>query len=413
MIRRSRSTLVVVATGLAVALSLFGDMAMYVILPAQNTALGFSAIQVGLLLSANRWIRLVTNQIAQRLIRRSGTRIAFPIALGIGSLIAAGYAIAPSFAALLLLRMAWGACWSIIRHTGVMTSNSAAGPDSRGRSMGIYLALVNIGFVTGTFVAGWLYDWGGFQRAFIMAAALSLAALPAAFVAQMRRGTISPSARTVENPEETGVPGIMNGRTKPVIRNLTGGGTIGFTLSARGFIVSFVGSGLIMSTLGFMLRERYGGAVDVGSVSIGVTALTGMLLSIRSIINLIGLPAAGVVLDRIGHHRTLRIGFTVSGIALLAAAVFGTTTVMIPMIVVFFIGAMVARLAVESQAAQHGHRSYAALATSTDLGSAIGPMLGWIGIELSQSGSIFWVGAALLLFAACLPRESPTTEALT
>jgi hypothetical protein len=76
------------------------------------------------------------------------------------------------------------------------------------------------------------------------------------------------------------------------------------------------------------------------------------------------------------------------------------------MIVIFFIGAMFARLAVESQAAQRGHRSYAALATSTDFGSALGPMLGWLGIELSQSGLVFRVGGALLILAVFLPSRT-------
>ncbi len=410
---KSQPDLVVGATGLAVAFSLFGDMAMYVIFPAQHAALGFSAIQVGLLLSVNRWIRLVTNQIAQRLIKRSSTGSAFPLALTVGSLMAAGYAMAPSFSVLLLLRIVWGACWSIIRHTGVMTTNNSAESGSRGRSMGIYMALVNLGFVAGTFAAGWFYDWGGYQRAFLMAAVLSLAALPAAFVARKHtRSSFSQSGRmrrisadsTAKNFEENDTSDSEKFRLIPSVRDRFESGNSRFPLSIQGFIISFVSSGLIMSTLGFMLRERYGDTVNIGTISIGVTALTGMLLSIRSIINFAGLPATGVVLDRIGFKKAQWIGFTVSGISLLAVAMFDTTTVMILMIVVFFTGAMIARLAIESRAAQSGHRAYAAMATSTDLGSAIGPMLGWLGIELSQSGSVFWVGGILFLVAAWLNR---------
>jgi len=178
----------------------------------------------------------------------------------------------------------------------------------------------------------------------------------------------------------------------------------GFTLRVRGFIVSLVASGLVMSTLGFMLKERYGENVTIARASIGITALTGMLLSTRSVVNLAGSPFAGILLDHRGPGGTLRIGFASSGIALLAASAFESTAVMIPLVVVFFIGAMIARLAVESQAAQRGHRSYAALATATDLGSAVGPMLGWLGIELARSGSVLWIGGALLLAASCLRR---------
>ena len=54
----------VLFVALAVAVSLLGDQALYAILPTYYTELGLLPYQVGLLLSANRWIRLLTNQLA-------------------------------------------------------------------------------------------------------------------------------------------------------------------------------------------------------------------------------------------------------------------------------------------------------------------------------------------------------------
>ena len=98
----------VVFAGTAVAFSLFGDMAMYTILPTQFETLGLLPIQVGLLLSVNRWIRLVTNRAAERLLSRFNRSILFGAALGIGALLAAVYAAAPPFMLLLLARLLWG-----------------------------------------------------------------------------------------------------------------------------------------------------------------------------------------------------------------------------------------------------------------------------------------------------------------
>ena len=44
----------------AVALSVFGDAALYTILPSYYPHIGILPFQVGILLSINRWIRLVT-----------------------------------------------------------------------------------------------------------------------------------------------------------------------------------------------------------------------------------------------------------------------------------------------------------------------------------------------------------------
>ena len=172
---RDRSIFGVVAVGSAVALSLFGDMAMYVILPVQYVELGLSALQVGVLLSANRWVRLITNHLAERMLHRYSGRVLFPMALLLGSLLTAAYSTQPAFAMLLLLRMAWVLCWSFIRHTGVMTTIGVAGPKRAGRLMGIYVGLIQAGFVAGTFAGGLLFDGRGFQSTFLIVAAISLA----------------------------------------------------------------------------------------------------------------------------------------------------------------------------------------------------------------------------------------------
>jgi len=47
---------------------------------------------------------------------------------------------------------------------------------------------------------------------------------------------------------------------------------------------------------------------------------------------------------------------------------------------------------------------------SIDLGSATGPLLGWIGIEIAQSHLVFWVGGGLLLLGALLAAVEPATR---
>jgi len=377
---RDRSIFGVVAVGSAVALSLFGDMAMYVILPVQYVELGLSAIQVGVLLSANRWVRLVTNQVAERMLRRYSGKVLFPTALLIGSILAAAYSTAPAFMVLLVLRMVWGLCWSFIRHTGVMTTIGIAGSERAGRLMGIYVGLLQAGFVAGTFVAGLLFDGTGFRTTFLLAAAMSLAAVPTA-VLSSRRSQVSMRG-----------PRIGYGQSN-----------IGMlSLAIRGFIVSLVGSGLIMSTLGFLLRNHFGDAVSVGAVVIGVTTVNGILLAAQHLINGIGSPLFGILIDRHGLPRAQYVGFAASGAALLALVLFRSTSLLVPLVIVFFVSAAISRLAVESQAAVAGPRAYSRLATATDLGAAIGPVLGWIGIELAQSGLVFWVGGGFFLVGAVL-----------
>lgn len=384
---RSGSIFGVVSVGAAVGLSLFGDMAMYVILPVHYVELGLSALQVGILLSANRWVRLVTNQVAERMLRRHSSRVLFPAALVLGSILAAAYSTTPGFVILLLLRMAWGLCWSFIRHTGVMTTIGIAGSLRAARLMGVYAALLQAGFVAGTFVAGLLFDGTGFRTTFLMAAAMSLAAVPVAVLGRQR------SRVTLQGAREKG--GAVHGGM--------------LSLAVRGFIVSLVGSGLIMSTLGYLLKSYFGDSVPIGSIVLGVATVNGILLASQHVINGVGSPLFGILIDRHGFVRAQHLGFATAGLSLLALAVFNSTSILVPLVIVFFVSAAVSRLAVDSQAAVAGPRAYAGLATATDLGSAVGPVLGWVGIELAQSGMVFWVGGGLFLAGAAVALLAPRT----
>ena len=379
-----RDTLIaVVSVGTAVALSLFGDMAMYVILPAQHTELGLSALQVGVLLSANRWVRLLTNRLAEVVVGRYGSSIPFALALLAGSLIAVGYAFTTAFIGLLALRMVWGLCWSFIRHTGVMTTARVSGPGRVGRLMGIYTSFVQAGFVAGTFAAGLFYDRGGISMAFLMAAAMSLAALPAAAIRPARgRGTVArlpASQRTAPRPTRADV-----------------------VLTVRGFVVAFVGTGLVISTLGYLLRVTFGTEVSIGAASIGVTTLNGALLAAQYLINGIGSPFLGVAIDRHGDRVAQSVGLVASGATLLAVGLVAQTPIVIPLIVLFFMSSVISRISVEAQAASAGPRAYSRLATAMDFGAAAGPLLGWIGIELTRSDAVFWLGGGLYLAAALI-----------
>lgn len=66
---------------IAVALSLLGDQMLYAVLPVTHDAMGVPVTAVGLLLSANRWVRLLTNTLAARTITRCGREWPFILAL--------------------------------------------------------------------------------------------------------------------------------------------------------------------------------------------------------------------------------------------------------------------------------------------------------------------------------------------
>ena len=369
------------------AFSLFGDMAMYAIVPTYHTELGLTPLQVGLVLSLNRWIRLFTNPLAGRLLKPKNQTAFLAAALIVGSALSALYAASPPFVVLLFARVVWGACWSFIRHSGIMAS-LALGPEKRsGRIIGTYQGLVQVGFIAGTFSGGFLFDLVGFQKTFIIMCVISVISIPLELVGIRRHQVIESKVSVREErptSERVGVPLIL-----------------------KGFIVACVGSGLVMSTLGYVLKSELGNTVRIGTSIIGISTLNGFLLAVRNIIASAGALLAGVAIDRTRKGLVERISFTSAALILAAAILLMDSAIVIPLVVVFFAASTVSRVALFSRAGVRGPKAFAKFVTASDLGAATGPLLGWIGIDaVSDPRTIFIAGCILYMAAMFLPVRS-------
>ena len=247
----------VVFIGLATAFSLLGDQALYAVLPVYYGSLGLSAIEVGILLSANRWIRLWTNDLAHRIVGSNDTasrhRLLFVGSLGLGVLTTAAYGLTTSFVTLLLARLAWGLSWSFIRHLGVQAIMVERGYQRAGHTMGLYNGISRAGSVAGLLGGALLVDLAGFQAGMLWLAGFTLLSLPIGAL---------------------GHPGVDRPLTAP------GSGVLPRALQLGGFAVGIVGPGFVMSTLGASLSSY---AVESGSGDdlAGAAILTGLLLAAR------------------------------------------------------------------------------------------------------------------------------------
>ena len=140
----------VLAVSACVAASLLGDGVLYVVLPVVFASRGLAPMEVGIILSANRWIRLLTNAPAARMLSVLPVRSVFGGALLLGGLTSIAYGVTSSFYLLLLARLVWGGCWSVIRLTGLVTVtdciDAALAPERMvGRMTGMYSGLSRLG----------------------------------------------------------------------------------------------------------------------------------------------------------------------------------------------------------------------------------------------------------------------------
>lgn len=102
-------------------------------LPTHAADAGVVLASVGLLLSANRWVRLAANGAVGWLSDHWPCRRVFVPALFLGAVSTAIYALQPRFALFLLGRMLWGIAWSDIWVAGNATIFDIATNGNRGR----------------------------------------------------------------------------------------------------------------------------------------------------------------------------------------------------------------------------------------------------------------------------------------
>ena len=151
------------AIGLATALSLLGDSSLYTILPLNTAEVGVTTVALGALLSANRWVRLLSNNLAGWLADRWARRPVFLLAMAIGTTSTLLYAVANGYWPLLIARIMWGIAWSGIWVVGNAIVLDISDETNRGRLLGLYNVAFSVGAATGSGLGGILNDWLGYR----------------------------------------------------------------------------------------------------------------------------------------------------------------------------------------------------------------------------------------------------------
>ncbi|HJN50137.1 MAG: MFS transporter [Pseudomonadales bacterium] len=359
----------------ATALSLLGDQALYALLPIYFQELGLVPIQVGLLLSANRWIRLLTNHLAERLVRTHASTGLLVLSFLLGALLTFYYAQSQSFLLLLVARLLWGLCWSFIRHISMMTVATQTAEGQMGQMMGYYNGISRTGSVAGILLGGILFDTVGFQLTFLIFATVSVIAVPLGWQSQRRTRHADMVAQWKHDESPVGFRALM----------------------ICGFSLGCVGPGLIMSTLGFVLAGRYGSERAVAGIILGIATVNGLLLGTRWILESLAAPFLGAFVDRIGIHKGAPVFFVAGTVSLCFLSVTTSVLTLVTGILVFFFSATALQAVITGHAGKQGSRVYARFASSSDIGAAVGPLLGWTAVELSGQDIVFML--ATLFYA--------------
>lgn len=380
MLQRPGATLLVVST--ATGVSLLGDQVLYAVLPVYFETLGMTALQVGVLLSANRWIRLLTNHLAHRIMAHVDARVLFAGAMLLGVLTTCAYTVTSYFSVLFMARIVWGLCWSFIRHVGVHRIMATVPLEAAGQMMGFYNGVSRLGSVAGLFGGALLVDAIGYHAALWWIALVSCISVPLAMYGPRGVQRDSNDA-AIPHPALTADAGYL----------------------ALGMVLGAVGPGFVMSTLGVVLARNDAAAVAFAGTS--AASLTGALLAIRYVLESALAPMLGSISDRVGVRRAATICLLLGGSALAIASVVPQLLIVAALVIVFFITNTTLQAAIVGQASQLGSARFARYVTAADIGAAAGPLLGWMALERFDAPTI-----GLMFGAACFVMVAPVAARL-
>ena len=105
---RTKTSRSLTPLGLAVCLSLFGDLTLYTVLVTQLDELNLTLADVGIMLSVNRLIRIPGNPVIGLFVDHLGRRGIFIFGMVLGVLSTASYGLVRGFWPFLGGRLVWG-----------------------------------------------------------------------------------------------------------------------------------------------------------------------------------------------------------------------------------------------------------------------------------------------------------------
>ncbi|MBB4862199.1 MFS family permease [Pseudomonas nitritireducens] len=345
-------------------LCLPSDVLLYLLLPMYAADFGVTLVEAGILLAANRLVRIVGYGWVVRFYGRHGDRAACSLAAFAAAACALGNATLSGFAALLGLRLVWGLCFATFNlSTQTLATAEAQGAARRaGRSR----ATLSIGPMLFLPLGAVMAQTLGPRSIFFVLCLSALCGLWRARALPDRGHDIpSNSGRRLRLPD---------------------------SIATWSFIEGVTLDGLFIFGLSLYAQTHLGGT--------GVL-VAGILMAVRYLSEMLFSPFGGRLADRFGALRMLVVLSLATSLALL---MFGSYWLFVGAFFVLVLRALQLPLVVTLVAQRNPQGRIQALAGNAvwrDIGAGLGPILA--GVLLPQVPALWaYAGAAAILALSAL-----------
>ena len=336
-----RSWQAVIGSSAILSLALLGDALIYAVLPVYAEDFGLTMPWVGVLLSANRFVRVFAYGVIARMATTIGVRRMCIAGAVLATVSTALYGFGQGPEVLIIARIMWGLAYAVLLLVTLFYSVEYR--DQVGIRVGVSRAIQRLGPIAALFIGSWFVGLVGPNTAFIILAVPTALAIPIAFTLPERQSEKS----------QTNKPLTLT-RPRP----------IDLLFFVQGYGVDGVFA--VSITLIFAREVPLSVAVMSG----------GALLAMRHVGEAVAAPTFGWVADRIGARRVFAGStvLTILGFVFVAAGL----TVVGALIMLLFRGALASLgPAMIVQGMSEDEQAIGPLARMQawrDLGAACGPL---------------------------------------
>jgi predicted MFS family arabinose efflux permease len=366
----------VVTASLVLSFALLGDALIYAVLPVYAASFGISLAMVGILLSANRFVRVFAYGAVATLTYKVGSRRMCIVAAILAVLSTAIYGIGQGFWILLIGRILWGVTYAILLL--VTLDYAVEFRKQAGTRVGVSVAIQRTGPIIALLGGAWLTGLIGPTTVFLVLAGISVLAIPLAMSLPARR-----------DGERQQTPPKRLGRPYPV--------------DLVFFLLGFGVDGVFAISIALIFAQDSSAAVAVMS--------GGAILAMRHLAGAVAAPIFGWASDRFGARRVFITSavLTIIGFACIAAGF----TVIGAVAMLIFRGALASlgpAIIVDGLAEEDSVIGpLARMQAWRDLGAAVGPLTTGFALAFVSAQFLHGAVAALLVLGLAYWMRAPKT----
>lgn len=392
--------------GIGTAISLLGDATLYTVLPHPDIVkqLGITLSMVGLLLGANRAVRLILNGPVGVLYDRMPRRGLLITSLSLGACSSIFYALGHGFWPLLMGRILWGLAWAILWVGGNTVVLDVSTDDNRGRNSGIYQMWFFTGIATASLFGALLTDLFGFRLGQWISVGVIAATSLVWFL-------FLPETRGDKEIEKEAIKETDNSaRVKLPLQVMA---VSSFTL----FISRFLTWGVLAATTILWLSDLFGNGVQISAIFVPIATISGIFTALSNLTSIGSTPFVGYISDKFKRRWPVigcaiilgSLGLWLMSGRIRSLALFGAFLVPIAS---SSTETLIPAVAGDQVPEKLRSRALGLINTAGDLGATIGPFaaLGAINSEWLSLADIYKIGSICFGVVAVLALSPLATR---